>query len=75
MLSIDTTRAERDKSAFVAILQEGIVSHNLRIKPIPTGERSLQGQMLHKIYEVKETDERFANLGKQFLSTFVRALY
>ncbi|XP_050048782.1 venom metalloproteinase antarease TserMP_A-like [Dermacentor andersoni] len=49
---------------------EGIVSHNLRIKPIPTGERSSQGQMLHKIYEVKETDERFANLEPRLQSSY-----
>ncbi|XP_070383348.1 venom metalloproteinase antarease TserMP_A-like isoform X2 [Dermacentor albipictus] len=49
---------------------EGIVSNNLRIKPVPTGERSLQGQMLHKIYEVKETDERFANLEPRLESSY-----
>ncbi|XP_054934195.1 venom metalloproteinase antarease TserMP_A-like isoform X2 [Dermacentor andersoni] len=41
---------------------EGIINHKLRIKPVPEGERSFQGQILHKIYEVKETEERFINM-------------
>ncbi|XP_054934143.1 venom metalloproteinase antarease TserMP_A-like [Dermacentor andersoni] len=38
---------------------EGIINDNLRIKPLPEGERSLQGQMLHKIYEVDVIKENF----------------
>ncbi|XP_054934190.1 venom metalloproteinase antarease TserMP_A-like isoform X1 [Dermacentor andersoni] len=38
---------------------EGILNSNLRIKPLPEGERSLQGQVLHKLYEVQETKANF----------------
>uniref|UniRef100_A0A131YL36 Reprolysin n=1 Tax=Rhipicephalus appendiculatus TaxID=34631 RepID=A0A131YL36_RHIAP len=36
---------------------EGIVNHNLRIKPIPEGERSAEGQMVHKIFQVDTIEE------------------
>nr|XP_054934193.1 venom metalloproteinase antarease TserMP_A-like [Dermacentor andersoni] len=38
---------------------EGILNSNLRIKPLPEGERSRRGQMLHKLYEVQETKDNF----------------
>uniref|UniRef100_A0A224YQE8 Reprolysin n=1 Tax=Rhipicephalus zambeziensis TaxID=60191 RepID=A0A224YQE8_9ACAR len=36
---------------------EGIVNRKLRIKPVPEGERSAQGHMLHSLYEVQERGE------------------
>ncbi|KAL3244695.1 hypothetical protein MRX96_047139 [Rhipicephalus microplus] len=36
---------------------EGIVSHNLRVKPLLEGERSQQGQILHSLFEVPVTEE------------------
>uniref|UniRef100_A0A131YZW8 Reprolysin n=1 Tax=Rhipicephalus appendiculatus TaxID=34631 RepID=A0A131YZW8_RHIAP len=42
---------------------EGIVNRKLRIKPIPEGERSAQGHMLHSLYEVQERSEDPANTG------------
>ncbi|XP_049270837.1 venom metalloproteinase antarease-like TtrivMP_A isoform X2 [Rhipicephalus sanguineus] len=33
---------------------EGVINSKLRIKPLPERERSLRGQMLHKVYEVNE---------------------
>ncbi|XP_049511383.1 venom metalloproteinase antarease-like TtrivMP_A, partial [Dermacentor silvarum] len=43
---------------------EGILNSHLRIKPLPEGERSLEGQILHKIYEVQETKENFKDSEK-----------
>uniref|UniRef100_L7LRY2 Putative tick salivary metalloprotease n=1 Tax=Rhipicephalus pulchellus TaxID=72859 RepID=L7LRY2_RHIPC len=34
---------------------EGLINSKLRIKPLPERERSSQGQMLHKVYEVNES--------------------
>ncbi|XP_075530444.1 venom metalloproteinase antarease-like TtrivMP_A isoform X1 [Dermacentor variabilis] len=45
---------------------EGIINDNLRIKPLPEGERSLQGQMLHTIYEV-DVKENFISAAPQLL--------
>lgn len=39
---------------------EGIINHRLRIKPLPQGERSSQGHVLHRIYEVQEIDDELA---------------
>lgn len=39
---------------------EGVVNRKLRIKPVPEGERSAQGHVLHSLYEVRERGE---NLG------------
>ncbi|KAL1487192.1 hypothetical protein MTO96_046621, partial [Rhipicephalus appendiculatus] len=36
---------------------EGIINEILRITPLPEGERSVEGQMLHKIFEVKPVIE------------------
>ncbi|XP_054934189.1 venom metalloproteinase BumaMPs1-like isoform X2 [Dermacentor andersoni] len=36
---------------------EGIVNRELRIKPIPEGQRSVHGYMLHSLYEVQERRE------------------
>ncbi|XP_050024751.1 venom metalloproteinase antarease TserMP_A-like isoform X2 [Dermacentor andersoni] len=36
---------------------EGIINHELRIKPLPQDERSLDGKILHKIYKVQEGHE------------------
>ncbi|XP_075531725.1 venom metalloproteinase antarease-like TtrivMP_A [Dermacentor variabilis] len=33
---------------------EGIINHELRIKPLPQDERSLDNKILHKIYKVQE---------------------
>ncbi|XP_070382577.1 venom metalloproteinase antarease TserMP_A-like isoform X2 [Dermacentor albipictus] len=33
---------------------EGIINHELRIKPLPQDERSLHDKILHKIYKVQE---------------------
>ncbi|XP_075531380.1 venom metalloproteinase antarease-like TtrivMP_A isoform X2 [Dermacentor variabilis] len=46
-----------------ALHVEGIVNRNLRIKPIPEGERSAQGHMLHSLYEVQEIGEELAKMG------------
>lgn len=43
--------AVRQKDGNVEV--EGIINDNLRIKPVPQGERSIQGQMLHLIFEVE----------------------
>uniref|UniRef100_L7LRE9 Putative tick salivary metalloprotease n=1 Tax=Rhipicephalus pulchellus TaxID=72859 RepID=L7LRE9_RHIPC len=42
-----------------AVQVEGILSSNLRIKPILESQRSLLGQVMHKIYEVQETKGNF----------------
>uniref|UniRef100_A0A131Z454 Reprolysin n=1 Tax=Rhipicephalus appendiculatus TaxID=34631 RepID=A0A131Z454_RHIAP len=34
---------------------EGVIDSKLRIKPLPEGERSSHGQLLHKVYEVHES--------------------
>ncbi|XP_075746857.1 venom metalloproteinase antarease-like TtrivMP_A isoform X3 [Rhipicephalus microplus] len=34
---------------------EGVINSKLRIKPVPEGERSSHGQLLHKVYEVHES--------------------
>ncbi|XP_037517726.1 venom metalloproteinase antarease-like TtrivMP_A [Rhipicephalus sanguineus] len=44
---------------------EGIVSHNLRIRPLPEGERSLQGQVPHMLFEVPLT-ENFSEVEPEF---------
>ncbi|XP_075726840.1 venom metalloproteinase antarease TserMP_A-like [Rhipicephalus microplus] len=38
-----------------AVQVEGILSSNLRIKPVPESQRTLLGRIIHKIYEVQET--------------------
>ncbi|XP_075750540.1 venom metalloproteinase antarease TserMP_A-like isoform X2 [Rhipicephalus microplus] len=43
---------------------EGIVSHNLRVKPLLEGERSQQGQILHSLFEVPVTEE-FSQMAPQ----------
>nr|AIE44753.1 metalloprotease 1 [Rhipicephalus microplus] len=40
-----------------AVQVEGIINDKLRIKPVPEGERSMKGQILHKIYEVNNMNE------------------
>lgn len=45
---------------------EGIVNHNLRIRPLPEGERSQQGQIPHTLYEVPVT-ENFSNVEPEIL--------
>uniref|UniRef100_A0A6G5A8X8 Putative secreted metalloprotease n=1 Tax=Rhipicephalus microplus TaxID=6941 RepID=A0A6G5A8X8_RHIMP len=42
---------------------EGVVNSKLRIKPIPEGERSAQGHVLHSLYEVEEIKASFINIG------------
>ncbi|XP_037525234.1 venom metalloproteinase antarease-like TtrivMP_A [Rhipicephalus sanguineus] len=42
---------------------EGIINHKLRIKPVPEGKRSSQGEMLHKIYEVDVPTKIPINMG------------
>ncbi|XP_072140986.1 venom metalloproteinase antarease TserMP_A-like [Dermacentor andersoni] len=39
----------------------GIINSDLRIKPVPEGKRSLQGEMLHMIYQVEEIKENAPN--------------
>nr|ABD66751.1 metalloproteinase [Rhipicephalus haemaphysaloides] len=46
---------------------EGIINDNLRIRPLPEGERSMDGQMLHAIYEVQPTKQNFNKTGHDFL--------
>lgn len=46
---------------------EGIVNDNMRIRPLPEGERSSQGQMLHKIFEVEQIKENFIKLEPEML--------
>lgn len=40
---------------------EGIINDNLRIRPLPAGQRSTRGQMLHKIFEIELTKENLIN--------------
>uniref|UniRef100_L7LRW7 Putative tick salivary metalloprotease n=1 Tax=Rhipicephalus pulchellus TaxID=72859 RepID=L7LRW7_RHIPC len=42
---------------------EGVVNSKLRIKPIPEGERSSQGHVLHSLYEVKEIRDDLVEMG------------
>uniref|UniRef100_A0A6G5A7V6 Putative secreted metalloprotease n=1 Tax=Rhipicephalus microplus TaxID=6941 RepID=A0A6G5A7V6_RHIMP len=42
---------------------EGIINDNLRIRPLPEAERSAQGQMLHRIFEVDRKSEKFIKVG------------
>lgn len=42
-----------------AVKVEGIINDKLRIKPVPEGERSMRGQILHKIYQVNDMNEGF----------------
>lgn len=44
---------------------EGIINDNLRIRPLPEAERSMQGQMLHKIFEVDRKKENFIKAVQQ----------
>ncbi|XP_037524135.1 venom metalloproteinase antarease-like TtrivMP_A [Rhipicephalus sanguineus] len=46
---------------------EGIINDNLRIKPLPERERSLQGQMLHKIFEVDPIKGNFIKAEPEIL--------
>ncbi|XP_075531716.1 venom metalloproteinase antarease TserMP_A-like isoform X2 [Dermacentor variabilis] len=41
---------------------EGIINHELRIKPLPQDERSLQDKILHKIYKVEEIKGTYMNM-------------
>ncbi|XP_070383255.1 venom metalloproteinase antarease-like TfasMP_A [Dermacentor albipictus] len=41
---------------------EGVVNRKLRIKPIPEGQRSAHGYMLHSLYEVQERGEEPAKM-------------
>lgn len=43
-------------------LVEGVVNRKLRIKPMPEGERSAQGHVLHSLYEVRERGEDLAKM-------------
>uniref|UniRef100_L7LQM2 Putative tick salivary metalloprotease n=1 Tax=Rhipicephalus pulchellus TaxID=72859 RepID=L7LQM2_RHIPC len=47
---------------------EGIINDNLRIRPLPEAERSMQGQMLHKIFEVQRKNENFIKAEEQVQS-------
>uniref|UniRef100_L7LQL7 Putative tick salivary metalloprotease n=1 Tax=Rhipicephalus pulchellus TaxID=72859 RepID=L7LQL7_RHIPC len=42
-----------------AVKVEGIVNDNLRIKPVHETERSLKGEILHKMFEIPDIKERF----------------
>ncbi|XP_037524137.1 venom metalloproteinase antarease-like TtrivMP_A [Rhipicephalus sanguineus] len=44
---------------------EGIVNDNLRIKPLQEAQRSLQGDILHKIYEIPDINERFIDVASK----------
>uniref|UniRef100_L7LTS6 Putative tick salivary metalloprotease n=1 Tax=Rhipicephalus pulchellus TaxID=72859 RepID=L7LTS6_RHIPC len=46
---------------------EGIINDNLRIKPLPEAERSMEGQMLHKIFEVDPINENFIKAEPEIL--------
>ncbi|XP_075530026.1 uncharacterized protein LOC142563349 [Dermacentor variabilis] len=43
---------------------EGIINSKLRIMPLPKGNLSLRGEMLHLLYEAEEKRECFINFGK-----------
>ncbi|XP_049519241.1 venom metalloproteinase antarease-like TtrivMP_A isoform X4 [Dermacentor silvarum] len=45
----------REQDGFVKV--EGVINSKLRIKPLPESERSSRGPMLHKVYEVHESEE------------------
>ncbi|XP_054921293.1 venom metalloproteinase antarease-like TtrivMP_A isoform X2 [Dermacentor andersoni] len=42
---------------------EGIINHELRIKPLPQDERSLHDKILHKIYKVQEIHGTYIDKG------------
>ncbi|KAL1467050.1 hypothetical protein MTO96_005912 [Rhipicephalus appendiculatus] len=46
---------------------EGIINDNLRIKPLPQGERSTDGQMLHAIFEVPTVKENITEARQDIL--------
>ncbi|XP_049512532.1 venom metalloproteinase antarease-like TtrivMP_A isoform X3 [Dermacentor silvarum] len=52
---------------------EGIINHELRIKPLPEDERSLQGRILHKIYKVQEIKGTYANIEPELTNVFERS--
>ncbi|XP_049512531.1 venom metalloproteinase antarease-like TtrivMP_A [Dermacentor silvarum] len=52
---------------------EGIINHELRIKPLPEDERSLQGRILHKIYKVQEIKGTYANIEPALTNVFQRS--
>ncbi|XP_075531722.1 venom metalloproteinase antarease-like TtrivMP_A [Dermacentor variabilis] len=45
-----------------AVQVEGIINHELRIKPLPQEERSLQDKILHKIYKVQEIQGSYIDM-------------
>ncbi|XP_054921208.1 venom metalloproteinase antarease-like TtrivMP_A isoform X2 [Dermacentor andersoni] len=45
---------------------EGIINHELRIKPLPQDERSLQDKILHKIYKVEEIDGTYMDMAHHY---------
>nr|XP_054921199.1 venom metalloproteinase antarease-like TtrivMP_A isoform X2 [Dermacentor andersoni] len=52
---------------------EGIINHELRIKPLPQDERSLQDKILHKIYKVEEIDGTYMNMEPTLSQVYQRS--
>ncbi|KAL1425193.1 hypothetical protein MTO96_019349 [Rhipicephalus appendiculatus] len=51
-------------------MPEGIINDNLRIRPLPEAERSMQGQMLHKIFEVDRKNENIIKADEKQMQNF-----
>ncbi|XP_075749924.1 venom metalloproteinase antarease-like TtrivMP_A isoform X4 [Rhipicephalus microplus] len=54
--------AVRQKDGNVEV--EGIINDHLRIRPLPERERSGEGQMMHKIFEVEPLKGEFSRAGE-----------
>lgn len=54
---------------------EGVINSKLRIKPLPQAERSLQGQILHSVYEVQEIKDDIVKMEPRLKSSFWRNQY
>ncbi|XP_054921204.1 venom metalloproteinase antarease TserMP_A-like isoform X4 [Dermacentor andersoni] len=52
---------------------EGIINHELRIKPLPQDERSLQDRILHKIYKVEEIKGTYMNMEPMLSQVYQRS--
>uniref|UniRef100_G3MLN2 Peptidase M12B domain-containing protein n=1 Tax=Amblyomma maculatum TaxID=34609 RepID=G3MLN2_AMBMU len=55
-----------------AVQVEGVINSKLRIKPLPQAERSLNGQILHSIYEVQEINDDIVRMEPRLKSSYWR---
>ncbi|XP_077492553.1 uncharacterized protein LOC144103773 [Amblyomma americanum] len=58
-----------------ALEVEGVVNSRLRVKPLPQAERSLQGQILHSVYEVQEIKDDIVKMEPRLKSSYWRQWY